>query len=364
MIDDSNWRLYDSSAKPLTTNVFRYPIDFSNGIGIGAIGDKFGVWRLDGSTIVPPQYNNAQFNSNRIILYQNRGLKTWLLMLDKTGKMLVNAGRYDGISRFYGKYALVSLGDKTGLIDSLGAEIIAPTSLNNDRFNLMDSLNSVNIALFKAASKYEREHWSYQSFTELPIIVNRYEKIVQHPDSLALPNALRNRVWQYLLETQVEKCIDRADVLQIERASAFKTYEVYMDLCDRPEPTNTLKYLFVDSLRISFTLVSDSAAKSIFKNYWQTKTGWQQKQLSDILNLTRDNVIQLNNLIREKLRKLENEEIDCGESTSFIERTRSAFLTHREGISFYFTSENNSGRFDYVPILLKWAELKPFLTPQ
>ena len=53
-------------------------------------------------------------------------------------------------------------------------------------------------------------------------------------------------------------------------------------------------------------------------------------------------------------------EIDCGESSSFVERTRDAFLSDAKGLSFYFTSKNEYGEFHYVPVLLTWAELKAF----
>ena len=373
LMDDNNWRLYDSVGKALTTNVFRYPIQFQNGVGIGAVGDKFGVWRLDGSVVIPPQYDNARFEATyqRLVMYQNRGLKTWLLLFDRTGKLLVNAGRYDGISTFYGKYALVSLGDKTGLIDSLGTEIIAPTSLDNDQFNLMDSLNVVHHYIAQKEQEAERKGLTYsygERIYSLPISINYKNAATLNPDSLALPNARRNHIWQYLLATQIGTFIKRADFKHIDRTNATKTYNIYREGCDRPETTDYLRHLFTDSLHISFALLSDSAAKSIFKNYWLTKNGWQQKQLSDILNLSRDNILKINDLLRQKIKKLEDEEIDCGESTSFVERTRTTFLSHKEGISFYFTSigyeKDSNRRFYYVPILLTWSELKPFLTPQ
>jgi WG containing repeat len=366
----------------LTVNVLRYPIKFVQGVGIGAVGDKFGVWRADGTTIAPPQYKNARFVADykRIVLYQNIGLKNWLQLIEpQTGKTLIGTGRYDGISEFYTDYALVSLGEKIGLVDTNGREIVAPISLQNDAYNLMDSLNK--------ASKRSEQHLmgytdfeGFNPFQEMPINISRNylsppdlgdtSLESTSPDSLNLPNALRNRVWHYLLETQVERVIKRADVSKIERAEAFKTYnsyKVYQQVSNYKSPTNTLRHLFADSLYIAFALVSDSAAKSIFKNYWQTKTGWQPKQLSDILNLNRDNILKINDLMRQKIKQLENKDIDCGESTSFVERAENAFLAHAKGISFYFTSSKNNygdNQVSYVPILLTWAELKAFRTPQ
>ena len=279
-------------------------------------------------------------------------------------------GRYDGISEFYNHYALVSLGDKIGLVDTNGREIIAPMSLQNDRYNLMDSLSHALSRL----SRLSKDNFMDMptAFMQIPINISGYRLSSLSPDSLHLPNALRNRVWHYLLETQVQRLIQRADVFKIQRAEAFKTYytnDVYYEIYSSPTPTNTLRHIFVDSLHIGFALTSDSAAKSIFKNYWQTKTGWEEKRLSDILNLNRDNILKINNLMREKIKALENKDIDCGESTSFVERAQNAFLAHGEGISFYFISGKRDnyeeyGEFHYVPILLTWAELKAFRTPQ
>ena len=168
-------------------------------------------------------------------------------------------------------------------------------------------------------------------------------------------------VWQYLLETQINNCIERADVRHIVRADAFKTYEVYQEeRCDNQRVANKLQYLFADSSHISFALKADSAANCIFKNFEQTKIGWQEKRFFDILNLSKDNIIKINDLMRGKIKKLADAEIDCGESSSFVERTQNTFLAHAEGISFYFTSEMKSRNFHFVPILLTWGELKGF----
>ena len=360
VVDDNNWKMFDSLGKSLNINTFRYPINFIEGVGIGAVGNKFGVWRTNGTAVIPPQYDNAHWESSdasRIILYQNIGLKNWLLLAEgETGKIRIGTGRYDGISDFYGKYALVSLGDKIGLVDTLGREIIAPTALQNEAVNFMDSLNLINL---EARRQFPAER-RYSLRQSLPITFFDFGTN-NSPDSLALPNALRNRVWHYLLETQVGRCIRRADFKEINRGHAFKTYSAYEEQCNGVSPVNMLHYLFADSLHISFALVADSAAKSVFKNYWQTKTGWQTKQLSDILNLSRDNIIKINDLLRQKIKQLENTEIDCGESSSFVERTRNSFLSHAKGISFYFTADSENGQFHYVPIMLTWAELKGFL---
>ena len=366
LVDDTNWKMFDAMGKPLTTNTFRYPIKFVDGVGIGAVDDKFGVWRADGSTLLPPQYKNARFTSDyrRIILYENRGLKNWLQLIEAaTGKTLISTGRYDGISGFHNDYALVSLGDKIGLIDTNGREIIAPMSLHNDTYNLVDSLVQARQRIPSGSTPiYDR------TMTYPPLNIGIFHPIAPSPDSLHLPQALRNRVWHYLLETQAETLIERADTRKIQRANSFKTYndaKLYREFYKNYNATYVLSQLFADSLHISFALTKDSAEKSIFKNYVKTKTGWEAKRLSDILNLSKDNILKINNLMREKLKKLDDKDIDCGESTSFVERTQNTFLAHAKGISFCFVSGKKDLEtfrpFHYVPVLLTWAELKAFL---
>ena len=272
-----------------------------------------------------------------------------LLAKAQTGKMLIVAGRYDGISKFYGKYALVSLGDKVGLVDTLGREIIAPMSLDNDAVNLVDSLKiSKNAHYWIKTPPLERE--------EGP-------DIFVSPDSMALPNAVRNRVWHYLLQTQIKTDIKRGQDRYIERATGFKTYEYHDDPLDKWLYLDVFHYLFADSLHISFVFTNEGAQPDYFKNYGKTKTGWQQQKLSDILNLSTDNKLKINVLMQLKLRQLSNKEIDCGDSSSFVERVRETFLTNSKGILFYFKSPHGDNYFNYVPILLTWAELQAFRTP-
>ena len=351
--DDDNWKMFDSLGKPLTTNAFRYPIRFWKGSGVGAVGDKFGVWRSDGTTIVPPQYDNVRLTlaGKQVVLYQQIGLKNWMLLTKtQTGEILIGAGRYDGISEFYGKYALVSLGDKVGLVDTLGREIIAPMSLHNDAVNLVDSLK---------ISKYDHYYLKTP-----PLAREEGPQTFIFPDSMALPNAIRNRVWHYLLQTQIKRDIKRGQDRFIERAEGFKTYEYHNDPLGEWQERDVFHYLFADSLHISFVFTNELTEPDYFRNYGKTKTGWQQWQLSDILNLNRDNTLKINVLMQQKLRQLSNNEIDCGDSSSFVERVRATFLTNSEGILFYFKSPHGDNYFNYVPILLTWAELQAFRTPQ
>ena len=260
-------------------------------------------------------------------------------------------------------HGAVAIDAKSGtyFVKTEGREIIAPMSLENDTYNLVDSLTQA-VERFKKTSNHDFNRHPI----DYPEIINlqRIQRTEPTPDNLNLPKALRNQVWHYLLQTLLESDIHQADSKDIVRAQTFKHYDVYESVYHRSQTPRKLRYLFADSAHISFTLILDSAAQSLFKNYIHTKKGWAAQELSDILNLSRDNTIKINDLLREKLKKLEDKEIDCGESASFVERTQNAFLVHAKGISFYFSSNkydsssDDNTSFHYVPILLTWGELK------
>ena len=75
-------------------------------------------------------------------------------------------------------YALVSLGDKIGLIDTNGREIIAPMSLENDTYNLVDSLT-------QAVERFKKKHITI--LTAIPLIIQKsliyreYNGLNRHP---------------------------------------------------------------------------------------------------------------------------------------------------------------------------------------
>jgi hypothetical protein len=63
---------------------------------------------------------------------------------------------------------------------------------------------------------------------------------------------------------------------------------------------------------------------------------------------------------------LKNEDIDCSNSSVFFEETKFLFFITDEGLVFYLSRDIKEGwyqneRWNRVPLLLTWEELKPFL---
>jgi WG containing repeat len=138
--EDNNWLMYGADGKLLNSKPFRFPIKFRDSVGVGMQDGGFFLYRTDGSVVLPftqngvialTEYNNIRRDPEHgyYVLFRNQGLTPTMLVTDTDGKILVESGRYDGISRFFGKYALVSAAGRVGLIDSTGREIVAPQDL-------------------------------------------------------------------------------------------------------------------------------------------------------------------------------------------------------------------------------------------
>lgn len=390
-VDDNNWLMYDAHGKQLTNSVFRFPIPFHNGIGCGMVDEKWGLWKSDGTAIIPPQYENAVRDSRRgtFAFFQNIGLNNWLVLFDKNGKQLVSTGRYDGISDFYGKYALVKHNDKFGLIDSLGNEIVPLTMLSaSQNINFRDSLDLLRKESAKKCNTcdtiFQFGHTVvFNRFVQnLPIQIFERTTVKNHPDSLALSNELRNIVWNLLLETQVSKWLHTAAEVQIKRALLAKTYQSpnrSMGIKDYRRMrygidinTELLFDIYADNENIAFSLLRDSSDYAVYYNFKKENGIWKRLRTSDIINQTPENNAKINDLLIQKIRQLKDKDIDCGTSSSFWERGQTRYLTHKNGMVFYFTLKShrpiNTFYFDktpfeqfFVPIEVTWAELKPFL---
>lgn len=388
-IDDNGWLMHDATGKQIAKDSFRLPISFHNGIGYGMIGEKYGLWKSDGSVIAPPQYENAFYDnrSGTFALFQNIGLNNWLVLFDKNGKQLINTGRYDGISDFYGRYALVKKEGKIGLIDTLGNEIIPLTDASTaTHINFRDSLELVNNNLGtcrRCDTVYNYGKISVVNYDRqaLPLQVFGHYNIKKdnHPDSLKLTSEQRNIVWNMLVAQMMQRTIHTAADTKITKPNTFKTYLAYNQTYRREyyypseQATKELLFdLFVDNQYIAFSILKDTSDRAVYHNYTKRKDKWIPLSTNDLFNLHPDNTRQLNDLLVHKIAQLQNKDIDCGTYSSFWERGNNHYLVNSKGIIFYYLSKlkdyekyqrMNNINFEnvFVPIAFTWAELKPFL---
>jgi hypothetical protein len=391
--EDQNWLMYNAKGALLSDTPFRFPFDFHQNIAIGMKENAFNLYKYDGSIQTPffktksqmggntEGGQNASLNSSFIpkgfnnirreeatqfyILFYNQGLTPTLMLTKKTGEIVLNGGKYDGISKFYGKYALVSAVGKIGLIDTLGEEIIAPQDIRTYTGNLMDSLNIVNKEWYNEWVANGKKGWCQNLV--LPIkSANYYE--AYHPDSLNLSATQKSTLWNLLLDKIRVKTINTASDLFIERvesrASApFLSFDAHYN--------DNIKYrhgkIIVEDNTVCYILEDEESRKNddyIFHNYYRRNNRWEYLPINDLLQIQGEKRWQMNDLITKKVKALKDEQINCSNASAFITTVENRWMLTKTGIDFCFESTNKGFVFtkgDYVSVSFTWAELAPFL---
>ncbi|MBL7816773.1 MAG: WG repeat-containing protein [Saprospiraceae bacterium] len=368
-IEDQGWVMHDSSGRQILAQPFRFPIHFKNGIGVGAQGDDFNLYNTEGM-IIPPFFKDKKeeiernFNNIRTIkpngyyaLYRNQGLTPTMTLTDEKGQILVETGRYDGISDYFGKYALVSSGGRVGLIDSLGNEIVKPQDLLSAKEQFMDSINVKKQVLF---SKTESDVlYGNRSSLELPMSIVA-EDFVLDKDSTHLTSAQRTNLLNLLLQKCQSEVIHKASKMKIERTylNADASFVHYLG-SEQTENLYILKRISIFDKHISFAVITNYLGTD-FINFKLENGRWTEKNLYQILDLQADKRWALNDLLTQKIRALKDKTIDCSNSSAFITQVEKRFNLTENGIDFCFEQENAyDGSF--VVISLTWAELAPFV---
>jgi hypothetical protein len=96
------------------------------------------------------------------------------------------------------------------------------------------------------------------------------------------------------------------------------------------------------------------------KNFELKNNIWQEVPLDAILVWNEANIAALNQLMFKKISELKNDPMDCSNPNQLMERVRNLFYKLPEGLQFLMPRSDDSTQ-NFVPILLTWAELKPFL---
>jgi hypothetical protein len=366
--EDNGWMMYDGQGKLVTSQPFRFPIDFSEGVGVGMQDNGFHLYKTDGTILQPFLPKKEQNEGKNAIytegspqgyisirrdpgyefyaLYKNQGMSPTMILTKANGEIVVKGGRYDGISQFYGKYALVTTRKNVGLIDTLGREVIAPQDLRTYSGHFMDSLKVDDI-------NYENE---------MPF---KFEDDAEnlHPDSLKINTAQRAALWNLLLENSTVGTIATASDVQIPRTSfkanaSFFSNESHGTLIAPKFPLQ----IVVSDKTIAFSLGEDKyrkAAGAVYFNYYLKNNRWEALQLNDLLQIQGDKRWKINDMLSKKIKALEEQQIDCSNTAAFITQVENKWLLTEKSIDFCFLSTED--RESFVVISFTWAELQPFL---
>lgn len=366
-IEDKDWIMYDADGKIMDAQSFRFPIDFVKGIGIGMQGDDFNLYKTDGSILTPYVKGQASdiernFNSIRRIepnnyyaFYRNQGLTPTMLLTNDEGQILVETGRYDGISHFLGKFTLVSSAGRIGLIDTFGREIIAPQDLLASNSPLIDSLNFNNKVLH-SSKVAEEGYLDYDS--DFPFVLNTgsYEF---KSDSLKISESQRAMLLNLLLQKNLNYVLNKAQNFNIPRSySKVDGHFFYYDNSSSKRVI-VLKRLAVAANTISFTWSDADYSDSKFYNFKKINDRWVERSLYDILDLQSEKLWALNDLLTKKIKALKDISIDCSNSSAFVKQIENSFMLTEKGIDFCFESDNYGDQLVVIPFTFE--ELKPFL---
>jgi hypothetical protein len=365
MIEDQNWMLYDKNGKTLSEKPFRFPIHFEEGAGVGMKGNDFSLYRTDGSALTidgVQNFNNIRhgngYRKRFYALFYNQGLTPQLVLTKLNGEVFVESGRYDGLSKFYGKYALVSKSGKIGLIDTLGKEIIAPQDLTASAQPIIDSLNSVNQPIYEKYKKKARFHSN--DLIQMPLDLSGNEEC--HPDSLHISQ----QQWAFVCNLMLQKSLHltmltASDVkiprVDIKRNATFIGRQYVSNDEQYASPTR----IMASDKTIAFALnerLHGYKYKTTFNNFYQRNNRWNELQINDLLQIQGEKRWQMNDLITKKVKALKDQQIDCSNASAFITTVENRWMLTKDGIDFCFESTGGGG---LVVISFTWAELEPFL---
>jgi WG containing repeat len=366
--EDKNWMMYNADGQFIGTFPFRFPIDFKQGVGVGVQGEDFNLYKTDGSILTPFYANGKPINEqsyNNIwrvkptdyyALFRNRGLTPTMTLADRNGQILVESGRYDGISRFYGKYALVKSSGMVGLIDSFGHEIIAPIELSMSQIPFMDSIEVYNKELIRD----KKDDYTYlDKLIELPI--NFIHEKNLHPDSLHISPFYRTALLNLMLQKSIDNTIATAKNNAIPRViNLVRAANIYGDISGFTNEFNTLTRVSIGDSTIAFGWVTLSADNFVTHNFKRRNGRWEELKINDLLNIRGEKYLLFNDYLTRKIKALKDASIDCSNSNSFLKQVENRFMLTDKGIDFCFESTDGLGG-GLVVVSFTWDELKAYL---
>jgi hypothetical protein len=367
---DKNWMLYNEKGVLLNKTPFNYPFAFNGDLGIGMQNNNFNLFKTNGEVFESNnkkiQYKNIRRDDETgfYYLFQNQGLTTTVSIKKRDGQPLLDNGRYDGAGIFYGKYALVSLAGKIGLIDSFGREIIAPQDLRTfDKGNFMDSLDIKNKILRKQVDSSEYEYSSeymrlVSKIRPLPFHLNQNFGDIVNPDSLDINPNLRNTLWHLLLDKMLDYAIWQVGNIYYDRVNYFADKKLtYLDK-NKYKEFDIISSIKATDKTFSFALRNASEIYR-FHSLYLKNNRWNDLQINDLLQIQGEKRWKFNELLTRKIKALKDEEIDCSNTSAFVAQVENRFMLTKTGVDFCFDSQKQGRQFAIIS--LTWAELEGFL---
>ena len=384
---DSGWHLYNTQGKLVTKTVFAFPFNISEGFGAGVIraespsqNPMMGVWKADGTNIIPPQYNHLFFDDfNRLFyLYQkDKNGKMLVGFADTTGKIILKPS-VERLGIFNGDYAIAQTEQGLGIMMKNGQYKILPQPHSFRKSS--ENIDSLLMAFTLAQKEKDKDFYiPYGYFT--PKMRNRYYNDEDKMDTL------KSTIIDNLLveKTAEGDFIDgkfvpfyRSDIaryqsevhdkdININRESYYSptyglTSTVY-NLSDIHKSPHSVGFVLGDDENRMPRSCGNRSYNYTFFNFMPVpqSNDWREVTIDDFLTTNPTNSFKINQLIIGKIRDLKDSKIDCTNTEGYFEEVKQKFYVFPEGLRFFFAQKWYFNIKSTPSVFFTWEELKPFL---
>ncbi len=378
---DGGWQMYDSLGQLVSPTSFDYPFRWQNHLGIGQIAGKQGLWNAQGKMILPAEYDKIVYHElNKMFhLFRSRAGEQQVYFADADGQLVTNVG-FKNMSYFYGDWAFVETEQGYGMIQKNGQYWIKPQAfaLQQTPMSILDTLLATKVklqALDRSAYGLFNEPYS-DIRGEQDVAAKQWTTLTDKKQRTQMGNLMLERVltnyflhendiyWQrqnkiffsgqnpffILHESDYYHLFNRLTVMAI--ASTEKGMSLAITVSNYTEYSGGIYH--------SKTPVDNGFCE----NFKLKNNIWKKQPIDSVLIWNEATQKALNQLLFQKISALKNQSVDCGNPEKYWERVQYRFFILPEGLQFYMPRYLSGQRFDAesIPILLTWAELKPYLS--
>jgi WG containing repeat len=367
MHTDSNWQMYNRKGQLLSKTIFERPFDWSNHLGIGRVNEKEGLWNAQGQNILPAQYDKIWYDSTQQIfhLFVRNKTAQQVGFANAEGQLVIDMS-LKNMSFFKNGYAFVETAKGIGLIQKNGSYQVAPQP--NAFQKTGTSIATWMPAAFDTLFRSWRTDLFPPLYTQNRLVNSLLDTFKDASERLKAENLL--------LEQQLPDFYLKYGVLNKMPCTNWYFFDSEYDVIKETSEGRFWGYnQGAADIRITPTTMSWTTAVedtniswryfvSVFKNVRLQNNIWEDTPLEALLNWDRATQTALNQLLIQKISALKNEHMDCSNPQMYLSLVKNHFFILDDGLQFWmprypknsFTQLSNS-----VPILMTWAELKPFL---
>jgi hypothetical protein len=359
---DSNWQIYDKSGRLLTNIIFDYPFRWANRqLGIGQVRGKQGLWNTQGQNVLPAQYDKIWYDTLSQIfhVFQKQADGTVLTgFANVEGQIVIDANLLN-MSPFRGKGAFVETATGYGIIQKNGQYCLTPNpyALQKAPFPIRqwvqyDTTRDIGNFVYDApfAAPYRN-----RATVEAHLDTAKYE----------IPRFQIENLWMEQVVNSYFLNAEKVGFQRIERVWLPKTRIsiFWKQALDASYPFQTPHWIeqVACSQKALCFLKSELNEKPFsrtqrYYNFQFKNNIWQNTPLGAILLWNKTTESALNGLLFQKISALKNQPMDCGNPAAYMEQVKDKFYILQDGLQFFMPNRDMP-----IPILLTWAELKPYL---